>query len=911
MRIGKRQIETSALVVFLIAGAATIKLGGEKVTNRVGQVSLPGQIDGTTLGGMSSLEPFLHGNGLRSGETWSVTPEDVTNGYRLVSETAACAIAEPTAAAVTNWLWMKRGAYEDAFAIQTANWTFRIPSGAASNLLVFASGRMTMRGHEELVLPRAFDEDVSILPMSRWNRIQDGASASAFWHEVTPSNTLVVTWVNALLGRNIASNATFQAEFYPNGEFEYRHADETRRYCVLNAFDWDGDGLANEIDPDPYANSGDCHGTCVGWYNANCSNVLSATANAIGETVITWNTNANPAAYYWLDFAVTGLTGVAKINITCDGPSNLGDMTVVALTNQGCRVPLLAGATYAIDSTLPLESISAASQYAVVESCSARSATVSLPLAFSFAPMSTAGSYELASSPLPVGANLATIVGGCCDCVPNGGGFVWACHPECSCIGYSHMFSCTAAWEGYSRTFPWEESCECQVQRSINPGEWISLSVPTVVFAGATNWPSALSVGFDPPCPTNGTVTLRAIGGASRIALYEAGGLAATLPQQWNAEMFAGASFAIEGVLQSESARDVVFELEYNEPASGCHSVTQSMTVARVLRVQMSSPVAGTSPNPPPFVGETSCPFSVTNSFNPDRHLVIPFCNVVDTNANFGVTDFAVNMLVELAPADTPPGAVHAAWSVLGGTPQSGTLSAAGALSADYLNPKVGGVYRFSVTCNGSPATECNLVLPLSGAEVVGDIVNDLVVADVKIDILTNKYGWVQRQSPFNGRRWFVKHGAGDYLGRPDNCASQTVWFYNQVNDETGMGACATLAGVPIRVAKLSNFFVGYCATKIDVSEMAKFVSQGIGTGNDMSSTLAWEAGGAVASGSNYWTIVSNLVRSAWNKSDGNNERLWPNHCPLDNKVPPTLVYPEWNFRFTEPYFLHFTTKGM
>ena len=68
---------------------------------------------------------------------------------------------------------------------------------------------------------------------------------------------------------------------------------------------------------------------------------------------------------------------------------------------------------------------------------------------------------------------------------------------------------------------------------------------------------------------------------------------------------------------------------------------------------------------------------------------------------------------------------------------------------------------------------------------------------------------------------------------------------------------------------------------------------------------------GAVASGSNYWTIVSTLVRSAWNKSDGNNERLWPNHCPLDNKVPPTLVYPEWNFRFTEPYFLHFTTKGM
>ena len=296
MRIGKRQIETSALVVFLIAGAATIKLGGEKVTNRVGPVSLPGQIAGTTLGGMSSLEPFLHGNGLRSGETWSVTPEDVTNGYRLVSETVAGAIAEPTAAAITNWLWMKRGAYEDAFTIQTTNWTFRIPSGAASNLLVFATGRMTMRGHEELVLPRAFDEDVSILPMSRWNRIQDGASASALWHEVTPSNTLVVTWVNALLGRNIASNATCQAEFYPNGEFEYRYADETRRYCVLNAFDWDGDGLANEIDPDPYANSGDCHGTCVGWYCATKIDV-SEMAKFVSQGIGTGNDMSSTLAW--------------------------------------------------------------------------------------------------------------------------------------------------------------------------------------------------------------------------------------------------------------------------------------------------------------------------------------------------------------------------------------------------------------------------------------------------------------------------------------------------------------------------------------------------------------------------------------------------------------------------------------
>lgn len=328
MRNWKCQIELSALIALLIAAGAAIRVGGTKVTNRVGQVSLPGQIDGTTLGGMSSLEPFLRGNGLRSGETWSVTPQDVTNGYRLVSETPTCAIAEPTSAAVTNWLWMKRGAYEDAFTIQATNWTFRIPSGAASNLLVFASGHMTMRGHDGLVLPQAFDEDVSILPMSRWNRLQNGVSASAFWHEVTPSNTLVVTWINALLGRNIESNVTFQAEFYPSGDFEYRHADMTRRYSVLNAFDWDGDGLANEIDPEPYMNSGACFGQGTGWVAAcftNSAEIASSGgyANWVGGQVGTGLTNG----LYRLTVSVPA-DAVFPVKVS------VGDYRVVA-TNSG------------------------------------------------------------------------------------------------------------------------------------------------------------------------------------------------------------------------------------------------------------------------------------------------------------------------------------------------------------------------------------------------------------------------------------------------------------------------------------------------------------------------------------------------------------------------------------------------
>ena len=44
-------------------------------------------------------------------------------------------------------------------------------------------------------------------------------------------------------------------------------------------------------------------------------------------------------------------------------------------------------------------------------------------------------------------------------------------------------------------------------------------------------------------------------------------------------------------------------------------------------------------------------------------------------------------------------------------------------------------------------------------------------------------------------------------------------------------------------------------------------------------------AGRELALGGDYGTVVSNLVREAFTKSDGKNERLWPNLLPLDNEV--------------------------
>ena len=317
----------------------------------------------------------------------------------------------------------------------------------------------------------------------------------------------------------------------------------------------------------------------------------------------------------------------------------------------------------------------------------------------------------------------------------------------------------------------------------------------------------------------------------------------------------------------------------------------------------MASTVAGESANPPPFDGETACPFSVTNSMHPDRHLVVPFCNVADTNANFSVEDFDVDMAVELVPSDAPTQGVTALWSVLDGTPQSGTLSPGSGLSASFRNPKVGGVYRFAVTCNGSPVTEMNLVLPLAGASVDAICESDFLLADGFVRYATNNFARSLVQTPFFGLHWFYRNGMGDYLGRVDSSSKPTVWHYNKVNDDTGMGAVATWCGLPVRMAKASNFMVGYATTRLGVWSAFRSISQGIGNPNDESAQMSWDAGVDVANGTNFIRAVGDFVTNTWHLSHIKERQLWPNMANTDNHTRRN-VYTNFNYQFISPGFI-------
>jgi len=277
---------------------------------------------------------------------------------------------------------------------------------------------------------------------------------------------------------------------------------------------------------------------------------------------------------------------------------------------------------------------------------------------------------------------------------------------------------------------------------------------------------------------------------------------------------------------------------------------------------------------------------------------------------NRKVQDFDVTLKASILPTSISADQLSEVWSKISG-PVSGSLNRTDTFEVKYQNPKLGGVYRFDfdLGLSGCAKSEANVVLPLAGAEVDSIVSADIGRANTFATTVRAHYTYFQRQDPRNGMKWFVRDGAGDYSGRPNNNSSPTIWTYNQVNAD-GMLAVATWKGKPIRIAKISNFMVGYAARKIGVNPVFAWISQIIGTPNDASATKSWDAGWALAGGTgSYDTTVSALVSDIWDDDDDpgqKNMKLWPNTALCDNFVLPTSIC-DFDHQFTSPGFLYMT----
>ena len=405
-----------------------------------------------------------------------------------------------------------------------------------------------------------------------------------------------------------------------------------------------------------------------------------------------------------------------------------------------------------------------------------------------------------------------------------------------------------------------------------------------------------------------GSLTLACTDGADRVRLFadaeatEPLALPVTLPLARSV----AETFYLEAVGTSATPDDVQLSLALRGPGGAEAVRTQRMTAVEVVELAMSSPDAGNSPHPPPFPAGGPDDFDPALASHQERHLVIPYANVVTNLATGAVRDFAVAAELHVLPTDWHGAA--AAWCMDSSSPTSGTLLAgADGLSAEFANPKRGGVYLVDATLDGVRTTGA-VVLPCAGAEVVQVLERDLYLADVFASLhRTACQNAMILERIWLGLYWFGTNDTGYYRGRPDSLRCPTVWYYNQVNDDSGLGAVGTLCGCPVRIEKLANLLCGFTCEKLGVSPTEQWLAQYLGTPNGESANLSWAVGVALAHDADHEPTLGAFVRAAWAADREGNARfsaLWPNPEPTDNHRT-TAGHGDFNHEFSSPGFIY------
>ncbi|MBR6734423.1 MAG: hypothetical protein IKL96_08500, partial [Kiritimatiellae bacterium] len=181
----------------------------------------------------------------------TISESDVSNGWRVVETRESREIVGRDAfdAPQTCTPWLARGGYKDKTRIAPYGWTFPWRDGTLEGITVFSEGELRVNVHTNY-FPMPFDAPLAVVPSFNWNLLPGGVS-NVFWHAVSPSNSLVVTWENSPVNQDVNSITNFQAEFFVDGSFEYRYDDRTVAYSRVHPLDLDFDGLPNMIDPEP------------------------------------------------------------------------------------------------------------------------------------------------------------------------------------------------------------------------------------------------------------------------------------------------------------------------------------------------------------------------------------------------------------------------------------------------------------------------------------------------------------------------------------------------------------------------------------------------------------------------------------------------------------------------------------
>ena len=134
----------------------------------------------------------------------------------------------PPAGAVIGQDWRAFGAAEDWIYLNFNDWAMALGTNEVNRFRVISFGKVNpivSDSNHRLIKNNwfaPFQTKIGIVPEGNWGRLVN-ATNSLFWHSVTPSNTLQLTWYNVLLNRLTEPPVSFQAELWPLGRFVYRY----------------------------------------------------------------------------------------------------------------------------------------------------------------------------------------------------------------------------------------------------------------------------------------------------------------------------------------------------------------------------------------------------------------------------------------------------------------------------------------------------------------------------------------------------------------------------------------------------------------------------------------------------------------------------------------------------------------
>ncbi|MGN0833896.1 MAG: RHS repeat domain-containing protein, partial [Kiritimatiellia bacterium] len=181
--------------------------------------------------------------------TRTLTAADFERGFvmtRIGTDEAFDFTPSPNATLVNDWLAF--GAAEDWIYLAMSNWVFQVGTNDVSRLRVFSFGKVVPLIREvdgsiamnnwfalgpsgcSLADARpsqgsagAFIATLGIVPEANWPLLGESGRPSQVWYATTPEGSLLITWQNALLGRDTDKPISFQIEFKTDGRFIYRY----------------------------------------------------------------------------------------------------------------------------------------------------------------------------------------------------------------------------------------------------------------------------------------------------------------------------------------------------------------------------------------------------------------------------------------------------------------------------------------------------------------------------------------------------------------------------------------------------------------------------------------------------------------------------------------------------------------